>query len=42
MTIRPAYGTWPMWNQRLREVVAAMTQEWLGRAGLPQVDLWGP
>ena len=28
-TIRPAYQTWPHYNQRLREVVASMTEEQL-------------
>jgi len=28
-TIRSAYGTWPQYNQRLRDVVAAMTDEQL-------------
>ena len=29
MTIRPAYSSWPMYNQRLRDVVGAMTLEQL-------------
>lgn len=28
-TIRPAYGTWPLHNSRLRDVVAGMTEEQL-------------
>jgi hypothetical protein len=28
-TIRPAYSTWPVYNQRLRDVVAATTDEQL-------------
>jgi uncharacterized damage-inducible protein DinB len=28
-TIRPAYSTWPKVNQRLRDIVAAMTEEQL-------------
>ena len=29
MTIRPAYSSWPEYNRRLRDVVAAMTDEQL-------------
>ena len=29
LTIRPAYRTWPLYNQRLRDVLAAMTEEQL-------------
>jgi len=36
--IRPAYGTWPEVNRRLREVVAAMTEEQL--ALRPSPDRW--
>jgi uncharacterized damage-inducible protein DinB len=38
MTIRPAYITWPRWNERLRDVVASMTQEQL--AIRPSPDRW--
>lgn len=38
MTIRPAYGTWPKYNQRLRDVVAAMTDEQL--AIQPSAERW--
>lgn len=37
-TIRPAYDMWPQYNRRLREVVAAMTNEQL--AIRPSSDLW--
>jgi uncharacterized damage-inducible protein DinB len=37
MTIRPAYSMWPQYNRRLREVVAAMTDEQL--AIRPSADL---
>jgi hypothetical protein len=37
-TIRPAYSTWPKYNQRLREVVAAMTDEQL--AIRPSPERW--
>ena len=37
-TIRPAYGTWPKYNQRLRDVVAAMTDEQL--AIQPSPERW--
>jgi uncharacterized damage-inducible protein DinB len=36
--IRPAYDMWPQYNRRLREVVAAMTDEQL--AIRPAPDLW--
>ena len=29
LTIRPAYRTWPTYNERLRDVVAAMTEDQL-------------
>ena len=38
LTIRPAFVTWPRWNQRLRDVVAAMTEEQL--AIRPAPDRW--
>lgn len=37
-TIRPAYGTWPTYNRRLRDVVAAMTDAQL--ALRPAPDRW--
>jgi hypothetical protein len=37
-TIRPAYGTWPKYNRRLREVVAALTEAQL--ALRPSPDRW--
>jgi uncharacterized damage-inducible protein DinB len=37
-TIRPAYDMWPQYNRRLREVIAAMTDEQL--AILPAPDRW--
>ena len=27
MSIRPAYSSWPTYNQRLRETIAALTDE---------------
>jgi hypothetical protein len=38
MTIRPAYSTWPEINRRLRDVVAAMSDEQL--AIRPSPDRW--
>ena len=38
MTIRPAYSTWPEYNRRLRDLVAAMTVEQL--AIRPSPDRW--
>ena len=38
VTIRPAYSTWPQYNRRLRDVVAAMTEEQL--AIRPSPDRW--
>ena len=38
LTIRPAYRMWPEYNQRLRDVVAAMTEEQL--AIRPSPDRW--
>ena len=38
MTLRPFYGMWPQYNARLRDVVAAMTDEQL--AIRPGPDLW--
>ena len=35
-TIRSAYGTWPQYNQRLRDVVAAMTDEQLAISPSPE------
>ena len=37
-SIRPFYAMWPQYNRRLREVVAAMTDEQL--AVRPSPDLW--
>jgi uncharacterized damage-inducible protein DinB len=37
-TIRPAYSMWPEYNRRLRDVVAAMTDEQL--ATRPSADRW--
>ncbi len=36
MTIRPAYSKWPEYNRRLREVVAAMTDEQLALRPSPE------
>ncbi len=38
MTIRPAYSSWPMYNQRLRDVVGTMTLEQLTFQAAP--DRW--
>jgi DinB superfamily len=38
MTIRAAYSSWPAYNRRLRDVVAAMTEEQL--AIRPSPDRW--
>jgi hypothetical protein len=38
LTIRPAYSVWPKYHQRLRDVVAAMTDEQL--AIRPSPDRW--
>ena len=38
MSIRPAYSSWPQYNQRLREVVAGLTDEQL--ALRPTPDRW--
>ena len=38
LTIRPAYRTWPLYNERLRDVLAAMTVEQL--ALRPSPDRW--
>jgi uncharacterized damage-inducible protein DinB len=38
LAIRPAYSTWPKYNQRLRDIVAAMTDEQL--AIQPSPDRW--
>ena len=38
ITIRPAYSTWPEYNRRLRDVIAAMTDEQL--AIRPAADRW--
>jgi len=41
MTIRPAYSTWPAYNRRLRDVVAAMTEEQLAiKPGPERWPLW--
>ena len=37
-SIRSAFGTWPLYNQRLREVVASMTAEQLAMQASP--DRW--
>jgi hypothetical protein len=37
-TIRPAFGMWPEYNRRLRDVAAAMTDEQL--AIKPASDRW--
>ncbi len=37
-TIRPFYDMWPQYNRRLRDVIAAMTDEQL--AVRPSPDLW--
>ena len=36
-TIRPAYSMWPQYNRRLREVVAAMTDEQLAIRPAPDL-----
>ena len=36
MTIRPAYSKWPEYNRRLREVVAALTDEQLAIRPAPE------
>jgi hypothetical protein len=36
LTIRPAYSTWPKYNQRLRDVVAAMTEQQLALRPSPE------
>ena len=38
MSIRPAYSSWPQYNQRLRDVVAGLTDEQL--ALRPTPDRW--
>jgi hypothetical protein len=38
VSIRPAFSTWPLYNQRLRDVVAAMTDEQL--AVQPSPERW--
>ena len=38
MSIRPAYSKWPQYNQRLRDVVAGLTDEQL--AVRPSPDRW--
>jgi hypothetical protein len=35
-TIRPAYGMWPEYNRRLRDVVAALTDEQLALRASPE------
>ena len=41
MTIRPFYDMWPQYNRRLREVVAAMTDEQLAiRPGPDLLPIW--
>ena len=35
-TIRPAYSTWPAYNRRLRDVVAALTDEQLAMQPSPE------
>jgi DinB superfamily len=40
-TIRPAYSMWPVYNQRLRDVVGAMTDEQLATTPAPgRWPLW--
>jgi DinB superfamily len=44
-TIRSAYSMWPQYNQRLRDIVAAMTDEQLalrqpGHGAGPSAELW--
>jgi hypothetical protein len=44
-TVRPAFSMWPQYNQRLRDVVAAMTDEQLalrvvGHAPRPEPEQW--
>ena len=36
LTIRPAFSKWPDYNRRLRDVVAAMTDEQLGMRPAPE------
>ena len=36
LTIRPAYSVWPRYNERLRDVVAAMTDEQLALRPTPE------
>jgi hypothetical protein len=38
MSIRPAYSSWPQYNQRLRDIVAGLTHEQL--ALRPTADRW--
>lgn len=38
MSVRPAFSVWPRYNQRLRDVVASMTDEQL--AIQPSADRW--
>ena len=38
LSIRPAFISWPQWNQRLRDAVGAMTEEQL--ALRPSPDRW--
>jgi uncharacterized damage-inducible protein DinB len=41
LTIRPAYHMWPQYNRRLREVVAAMTNEQLAiRPSAEGLPIW--
>ena len=38
VTVRPAYSTWPLYNQRLRDVIATMSDEQL--AIRPSPERW--
>jgi uncharacterized damage-inducible protein DinB len=41
LMIRPAYDMWPQYNRRLREVVAAMTDEQLAiRPSVERLPIW--
>jgi hypothetical protein len=41
MSIRPAYGMWPQYNRRVRDVIAAMTDEQLAIRPAPDMlPIW--
>jgi uncharacterized damage-inducible protein DinB len=41
MSIRSAYGSWPQYNRRLREIIAPMTEDQLGIRPAPDVlPIW--